>query len=111
MQFYLYGNFLLLLFLYIFLKLEAKSPNIHNFTLTITCAGGCGSLESFSHLFLHCNVFGDAWHLIHCWLGIFSVLPSVPADYLIQFGFVGDNCSKVQQSIMHLIWYAIAWEI
>ena len=35
----------------------------------------------------------------------------MPADYLNQFGFVGANCSKVRQSVMHLIWYAIVWEI
>jgi len=35
----------------------------------------------------------------------------VPADYLNQFCFIGGNCSKVRQSIMHLIWYATAWEI
>jgi len=75
------------------------------------CVGGCGSLESTPHLFLHCNVFGEVWHLIHRWLAVCSVLPNVPADYLNQFGFVGGNCSKVQHSILHLIWYATAWEI
>ena len=60
------------------------------------CVGGCGSLESSTHLFLHCNIFSDVWHLIHCWLGVCSVLPYNPTDYLIQFGFVGGNCSMVK---------------
>jgi len=75
------------------------------------CVGGCGSLESSPHLFLHCRIFWEVWHLIHRWLGVYLVLPSVPADYLNQFGFVGGNCSMVRQSIMHVIWYATMWEI
>ena len=75
------------------------------------CVGGCRSLESSTHLFLHCNIFGGVWQLIHRWLGVCSVLPYDPADYLIQFGSLGGNCSMVRQSILHLIWYATTWEI
>ena len=75
------------------------------------CVGGCGLLESSTHLFLHCNIFGDVWHLIHRWLGVCTILPYDPADYLIQFGSLGGNCSMVRQSILHLIWYETTWEI
>lgn len=75
------------------------------------CVGGCGLLESSSHLFLHCNILGEVWHFIHRWLGVCSVLPSVPTDHLNQFSFVRGNCSKEWQSILHLIWYATVWEI
>jgi len=70
------------------------------------CVGCCGLLESSAHLFLHCNIFGEVWHFIHRWLDVCSVLQSVSADHLNQFSFVRGNCSKVRQSIMHLIWYA-----
>jgi len=75
------------------------------------CVGGCGLMETSSHLFLHCQFFGDVWHFIHLWLGVCSVIPNVAADYLNQFGFVGGNCSKRRLSIMQLIWYATVWEI
>ena len=55
------------------------------------CVGGCGLLESSTHLFLHCNIFGDVWHLIHRWLGVCTVLPYDPTDSLIQFGSLGGN--------------------
>jgi len=47
------------------------------------CVGGCDSLESSTHLFLHCNILGDVWYLIHHCLGVCSVLPYDPTDYLI----------------------------
>ena len=74
------------------------------------CVGGYGSLETFSHLFLHYRIFWEVWHFIHHWFGVCSVLPNVLMDYFNQFSFVGGNCSKVRQSIMHLIWYATMWE-
>ena len=73
--------------------------------------GGCGSLENSPHLFLQCHFFGEVWHLIYHWLGVCSVIPSEPADYLNQFGVVGGNCSKMWRSILLLIWYATMWEI
>lgn len=34
------------------------------------CVGGCGVLETSSHLSLHCGIFGAVWHFIHNWLGV-----------------------------------------
>lgn len=65
------------------------------------CVGGWGSLETSSHLFLHCCYFGPVWHFIHCWLGVSSVLPVCVAD---QFSYVGSGGSKGRQSIIQLIW-------
>jgi len=70
------------------------------------CVGGCGMMETSPHLFLHCQFFGKVWHFIHLWLGVCSVIPNMPADYLNQFAFVGGFCSKRQLSILQLIWYA-----
>jgi len=69
------------------------------------CVGGCGLMETSPHLFLHCQFFGKIWHFIHLWLGVCSVIPNMPADYLNQFAFVGGFCSKRRLSIMQLIWY------
>lgn len=77
--------------------------------MILSCVfGGWGSLETSSHLFLHCCYFGPAWHFIHCWLGVSSVLPVCVAD---QFSYVGGGGSKGRQSIIQLIWYASVWEI
>ncbi|XP_024630644.1 uncharacterized protein [Medicago truncatula] len=70
------------------------------------CVGGCGLMETSPRLFLHCQLFGEVWHFIHLWLGVCSVIPNVPADYLNQFSFVGGNCPKGLLSIMQLIWLA-----
>ena len=75
------------------------------------CVGGCGMLETSSHLLLHCRTFGEVWHFIHNWLGVCSVLPNAPADHFLQFNSIGGNCFKVWMSILHLIWYATIWEI
>ena len=67
------------------------------------CLGGCGSLETSPHLFLHCHFLCEVWQFIHRWLGVCSVISSVPADYLNQFGAVGGNCSQLRRSFLFLI--------
>ncbi|XP_024642145.1 uncharacterized protein [Medicago truncatula] len=74
------------------------------------CASRCGSLETASHLFLHCFIFGSVWHFIIRWVGISSVLPYYATDHFPQFSFGGGG-SKVRQSILQVIWFAIVWEI
>jgi len=72
--------------------------------------GGCGSLQTTSHLFSHCSIFGMVWHFIDRWLGIFAVAPHCVEDRFSQFSFLGGG-SKVWQSFMHMIWFASLWEI
>lgn len=31
------------------------------------CISGCGMIESTDHIFLHCDVFGQVWQLVHHW--------------------------------------------
>jgi len=77
---------------------------------SMLCVVGCDSLESSNHLFLHCNVFGSIWHLIYRWLDISAaVLFHVP-DHFNQFSYNG-GISKDRRSILHVIWFAIVWEI
>jgi len=57
------------------------------------CVGGYGSLETSSHLFLHCNDFG--WHFLYRWLGISSVIFFYVADHFNQFSYGGGG-AKVQ---------------
>ena len=72
--------------------------------------GGCSSVETSAHLFLHCNNFGSVWHLIYRWLGISSVIPFYVEDHFNQFSYGGGG-SKVQRSILQVIWFATVWEI
>ncbi|AES78311.2 hypothetical protein MTR_7g027170 [Medicago truncatula] len=47
------------------------------------CVSGCGNIESADQLFLHCEVFGQVWQLVHLWLGVSSVNPlTISAHYL-----------------------------
>jgi hypothetical protein len=68
------------------------------------CVGGCGFLETTSHLFLHFRNFGSIW------LGNFTVAPELVVNHLTQFGNLGGD-SEVRQSIIHLIWFASVWKI
>ena len=39
------------------------------------CVAGCNVLETATHLFLHCNIFGALWSNVRTWLGIYLVPP------------------------------------
>jgi len=46
------------------------------------------------HIYFYIVIFlGKSGILFHRWLGVCSALPSVPEDYLNQFGFIGGMCS------------------
>jgi len=69
-------------------RLPTKDNSIRRGVITSDdrlCVGGCDSLETSSHLLLHCRIFGEVWNFIHNWLGVCSVLPNVLADHFIQF--------------------------
>lgn len=58
-------------------RLSTKDNQIRRGVLnndTCLCASGCGSLETATHLFLHCCIFGSVWHFILRWVGISLVL-------------------------------------
>jgi len=74
------------------------------------CVAGCDSAESSCHLFLHCNIFGSAWHLIYRWIGVSVANPFYVPDHFHQFGFCG-GIEKRQRSILQVIWFATVWEI
>ena len=57
-------------------RLPTKANLVHRGVLLSTdaaCVGGCDHIESTTHLFLHCNVFGSLWSHVWNWLGISSV--------------------------------------
>jgi len=48
---------------------------------------GCGMIESAYHIFLHCDVFDQVWHVVHHWLGVSLVNPLTISEHYLQFGF------------------------
>ena len=75
------------------------------------CVDGCGFIETSTHLFLHCTLFGSVWNHIFQWLGVVSVLPQdVTGFFFYQFSLFG-GVSKSRQSILQVIWFATIWEI
>ena len=74
------------------------------------CVGGCGEVETSSHLLLHCTMFGYVWFHILRWLGLAAVLPGDVTSHFYQFGFIG-GVAKTRRSFLQVIWFAMVWEI
>jgi hypothetical protein len=94
-------------------RLPTKNNLIRRGVITIDaqlCADGCGSEETFDHLFLHCNIFGTIWHYIYRWLNFSYVTPFDVGDHFIQFTALG-GLAKTRQSILQVVWFATSWEI
>ena len=70
----------------------------------------CGSLETANHLFFSLLIFGSVWNYILQWVGLNMALPFVASDHFNQFGFGGGG-TRVRQSFLNGIWFAIVWEI
>jgi len=75
-----------------------------------SCVGGCGEVETSSHLFFHCNLFGSVWNHILRWLGLSAVWPYDVANHYYQFGFIC-GVAKSRRSILQVIWFATVWKI
>jgi len=74
------------------------------------CVGGCGEVETSSHLFLHCNVFGSVWNHIYRWINVATVMPCDASSLFHQFIFMG-GAAKSRRFILQVIWCATLWEI
>ena len=74
------------------------------------CVGGCGLIETSTHLFLHCIHFSSVWNHILQWLGVVSAMPNDVTGHLNQFSLLG-GVTKLRQSILQVIWFATVWEI
>ena len=74
------------------------------------CVARCGSEETSNHLLLHCPFFGSVWHYISRWMGMSTVTPLCVGGHFNQFTFVG-SFAKARRAILHVLWYATAWEI
>jgi hypothetical protein len=90
------------------LKKKKNTPSIQKDAQS--CVSGCGVIESADHLFLHCDVFGQVWQLVHLWLGVSSVNPLTISDHYLQFG-ISLGIAKSRCSFMYLIWFASTWVI
>lgn len=67
------------------------------------CVSGCGTLESSSHLFMHCRNFGFVWNFIYRWIGISMV-------HFNQFIYAAGG-AKALRSVMQVLWFATLWKI
>jgi len=74
------------------------------------CIVGCNSLETTTHLFLHCSTFGSVWQYLLRWLGFLTTLPLGVIDHFNQF-FLDDGTVKARGAILQVIWFATTWEI
>jgi len=74
------------------------------------CIGGCGEVETSSHLILNCNLFSFVWNFILRWLRVSFVLPGDASSHYYQFNFIG-GVAKSRRSILQVIWFATVWEI
>jgi hypothetical protein len=73
------------------------------------CIAGCNSVETSTHLFLHCATFGSVWQILLRWLGVSAALPLGVVDHFNQFSF--DGGVKTRGAILQVIWFASTWEI
>jgi len=74
------------------------------------CVSGCELIETSTHLFLHCNLFGSDWNHIFQWLGVITAMPQDVTGFFDQFSLLG-GVTKSRQSILQVIWFATMWEI
>jgi hypothetical protein len=74
-----------------------------------SCVMCTGSVETASHLFLHCNFVFSIWLVVFRWLGVTVVMP---ADLSTLFGyFVGFARTKKARRGFMLVWHTTIWQI
>jgi hypothetical protein len=76
----------------------------------VSCVSGCGSEESASHLFIHCDVFGSLWQHVRSWIGVTGVDPLNINDHFFQFIHY-TVFSKARRSFLQLLWLLFVWLI
>ncbi|AES98423.1 transmembrane protein, putative [Medicago truncatula] len=67
------------------------------------CATGCGEIETDTHLFLSCSIFGKVWQLVRRWLGVHSADPLTIIDHYIQFGTSSGLAKSVFFYVFHFV--------
>jgi len=75
-----------------------------------SCVLGCGQVESASHLFIHCDVFGTLWQHIRSWIGVSGVDPLNLSDHFSQFIHYSGS-SKTRRLFLQLLWLLCVWLI
>jgi len=61
--------------------------------------------ETYVHLFLTCDTFGQIWQLARNWLDVHTSDPSTIVEHFLQFG-TSSGHAKSQCCFMFLIWFA-----
>jgi hypothetical protein len=72
------------------------------------CVTGCGSEETATHLFLHCEVFGLLWYHVRLCIGVSGVDPHNISEHFFQFTYYTGH-SKARRSFLQLIWLLCIW--
>jgi len=68
----------------------------------VSCVASCGQVESASHLFIHCDVFGTLWQHIRSWIGVSGVDPLNLIDHFSQFIHYSGS-SKTRRLFLQLL--------
>jgi hypothetical protein len=74
------------------------------------CVSGCGRIESATHLFLDCDVFGSLWSHVWLWLGISSVTPGDIQQHFFQFINM-PGLPRSTHLFLKVIWVTSVWII
>jgi len=72
------------------------------------CISGCGGLETTTHLFLHCHIFGSLWSHVCRWLHIYLVSPGDIRQHFIHFTSMA-GLPRSTHPFLKIIWFASVW--
>jgi len=89
-------------------RLPTKDNLLHRGVITLDsrlCLAGCNSVETTTHLFLHCSTFGSVWQYLLRWLGFSTALPLGVIDHFNQFS-LDDGIVKDRRAILQAFWFA-----